>query len=56
MSQVAHLKAGINIEEYDHILSFRHQLFIKYEDALKLPGSLPLIYNQTEFKVFFNQW
>lgn len=53
VSQIIHLKAGINIEGYDHISSFRRQLFIKHDDAPKLPGSLPLLHNHTEFRVFF---
>lgn len=53
VSQIVHLKAGINIDGYDHILSFRRQLFIKHEDAPKLPGSLSLLHNNTEFRVFF---
>jgi len=53
MSQIVYLKAGINIEGYDHILSFRRQFYIKHEDASKLPGSLSLLHNLTDFRVFF---
>lgn len=42
----------INIEGYEHILSFRRQMYIKYEDAPNLSGSLPLLHNQTEFRIF----
>jgi hypothetical protein len=53
MSQIVYLKAGINIEGYDHILSFCRQFHIKPEDVSKLSGSLSLDYNQTDFRVFF---
>jgi len=53
MSQIVYLKAGINIEGYDHILSFRRQFYIKHEDASKLPGSLSLSHNLTDLRVFF---
>lgn len=53
VSQIVHLKAGINMEGYDHISSFRRQLFINHDDSSKLPGSLPLLHNHTEFRVFF---
>ena len=44
-SQINHLKAGINIEGYEHILSFRRQVYIKHEDIQKLPGPLTLNHN-----------
>ena len=53
VSEIAYLKAGINIEGYEHILSFRRQIYIKNEDLPNLPGSLPLLHNETEFRVFF---
>lgn len=53
VSEIAYLKAGINIEGYEHILSFRRQMFIKHEEYPNLPGSLPLLHNQTEYRVFF---
>ncbi|VVC43967.1 Hypothetical protein CINCED_3A000951 [Cinara cedri] len=39
ISQINHLKAGINIEEYEHIMNFRRQLFLKHKDIPKLPNS-----------------
>ncbi|KAL4097756.1 hypothetical protein QTP88_022478 [Uroleucon formosanum] len=39
-SQINYLKAGINIEGYEHIMSFRRQMYINHEDTNKLPGSL----------------
>ncbi|CAI6363409.1 unnamed protein product [Macrosiphum euphorbiae] len=52
-SQINHLKAGINLVGYEHILSFRRQIYIKHEDIHKLPGSLTLSHNQSQFRVFF---
>jgi len=52
-SQINYLKAGINIEGYEHILSFRRQIYIKHEDIQKLPGSLTLNHNQAQFRIFF---
>jgi len=53
VSQINYLKAGINIEGYEHILSFRRQMFINQEDVIKLPGSLVINFNQTSFRIFF---
>lgn len=52
-SQINHLKAGINLVGYEHILSFRRQIYIKHEDIQKLPGSLSITHNQFQFRVFF---
>lgn len=52
-AQINYLKAGINLEGYEHILSFRKQVFIKHEDMTKLPGSLILNHNQCQFRIFF---
>jgi len=52
-SQINYLKAGINLEGYEHILSFRRQIFIKHEDTTNLPGSLILNHNQSQFRIFF---
>lgn len=53
VSNLTHIKAGINIEGYEHILSFRRQMFINQEDISKLPGSLVINFNQTQFRIFF---
>lgn len=53
ISQISHLKAGINIEGFEHIMSFRRQLFIKHEDIPKLPGSLEITTNDSQFRIFF---
>ncbi|MBW0560809.1 hypothetical protein O181_100524 [Austropuccinia psidii MF-1] len=52
--QISHLKAGIFAEGYDHILSFRRQMYIKYEDIPKLPNSLLISANDSQFRIFFS--
>jgi len=53
ISQINYLKAGINIEGYEHIMSFRRQIFIKHEDIPKLPNSLLITLNESQFRIFF---
>jgi len=53
ISQINHLKAGINIAGYEHIMSFRRQVFLKHEDIHKLPNSLVISLNETQFRIFF---
>lgn len=51
-SQINYIKAGINIEGYEHILSFRRQMYIKHEDTNKLPGSIAINFNGSQFRIF----
>lgn len=53
VSQISHLKAGIFAEGYDHILSFRRQMFIKHDDITKIPSSLLINTNDSQFRIFF---
>ncbi|KAF0713203.1 Uncharacterized protein FWK35_00035562 [Aphis craccivora] len=53
VTQINHLRAGINIEGFEHIMSFRRQLFIKQEDIPKLPNSLVITLNDSQFRIFF---
>ena len=53
ISQINHLKAGINIIGYEHVMSFRRQVFLKHEDIHKLPNSLVISLNETQFRIFF---
>jgi len=51
-SQISHLKAWIFAEVYDHILNFRRQMYIKYDDMPKIPGSLLINANELQFRIF----
>ena len=51
-NQLIH-KAGIKEIRYEHTLSFRCQIYIKHEDIPKLPGSLLININETNFRIFF---
>jgi hypothetical protein len=53
LSEITFLKAGIKEIGYEHILSFRHQIYIKHEDIPNLPGSILINTNETNFRIFF---
>lgn len=53
ISKINHLKAGINVEGYEHILSFRRQMFLNHDDIPKLPSSLLIYSNENQFRIFF---
>lgn len=50
-SQITFIKAGKN-EGFDHIFSFRRQLYIKHEEVHKLPGSLIINHVEIQFRIF----
>lgn len=52
-SQLNYLKAGINMKGYEHIMSFRRQMYINNEDISKLPSSLIVNYIDNQFRIFF---
>jgi len=53
ISQITHLKAGINVEGYEHIMSLRRQMYINHEDIPELPSSLLININENQSRVFF---
>lgn len=53
-SPITCLRAGIQLEGYSHILSFRRQLFIKAEDSTKMPNSLLINYDGTNHRIFIS--
>uniref|UniRef100_A0A2S2NXB3 Transposon TX1 uncharacterized protein n=1 Tax=Schizaphis graminum TaxID=13262 RepID=A0A2S2NXB3_SCHGA len=53
ISQITHLKAGIKVEGYEHIMSFRRQIYINYDDVPKLPNSILINVDDNQFRIFF---
>lgn len=52
-SQINYIRAGVVMEGYEHVLSFRRQMYINDNDIPKLPGSLVITHNETNFRIFF---
>lgn len=53
-SPITCLRAGIQLEGYTHILSFRRQLFVKAEDIPKMPSSILINYDGTNHCIFIS--
>jgi len=53
-SPITCLRAGIQLEGYTHILSFRRQLFVKAEDIPKMPSSILINYDGTNHRIFIS--
>lgn len=52
-SLINYLKTGIKIEGYEHIMSFRRQMYIKHEDHSKLPSSTLITINDSQYRIIF---
>lgn len=53
-SPITFLNAGIQVEDFTHILSFRRQTFIKHEDLTKIPTSILINYEDTSYRIFLS--
>ncbi|KAF0750606.1 Uncharacterized protein FWK35_00023634, partial [Aphis craccivora] len=52
LTPISFLKAGFSTEDLSHIISFRRQTHIKFEDTAKLPGSLVIHFEDTDYRIF----
>ena len=51
-SNVSFVKASLEASEHKHILSHRRQVYVKNEDADKIPGIFRLIFDDTEYYIY----
>jgi len=54
LSPITFIKAGFANDEYGHIGSFRRQLYINPDDNDKLPSSILIVFEQTEYRIFLS--
>jgi len=54
LSPITFMKAGFADNEYGHIGSFRRQLYINPDDNNKLPSSILIEFEQTEYCIFLS--
>ncbi|CAI6362691.1 unnamed protein product [Macrosiphum euphorbiae] len=54
LSPITFMKAGFTDNEYGHIGSFRRQLYINPDDNDKLPSSILIEFEQTEYRIFLS--
>lgn len=53
-SQMLFIKAGMNEPGYSHVLSFRRQIYLKPEDVSKLPETMQINYDDTNYWIYFS--
>ncbi|CAI6345631.1 unnamed protein product [Macrosiphum euphorbiae] len=54
LSPITFMKAGFSNDEYGHIGSFRRQVYLHPDDIHRLPSSLLINYDQTDYRIFFS--
>jgi len=53
ISPINYLKVGVGETGYEHIISFRRQMFLKSDVVANLLRSLLISYEETYFRIFF---
>lgn len=54
MSPISFLRAGLNETGYNHILSFRRQLYVTPEDFCRLPDKISIEYDDTTYWIYIS--
>lgn len=54
ITPITFMKAGFANNEFNHIGSFRRQLYIHPDDFNKMPGSVLIYFEQTEYRIFLS--
>ncbi|CAH4033135.1 unnamed protein product [Pieris brassicae] len=54
MSQISFLRAGLNEVGYNHILSFRRQVYVTPEDYERLPEKISIEYDDTNYWIYLS--
>ena len=54
LSPITFMKAGFSNDEFDHIGSFRRQIYIHPEHNDKIPSSILLHFDQIEYHIFLS--
>jgi hypothetical protein len=52
LSQMSFVRARILDDEYSHVLSFRRQIYVQPDDAIGLPDSVVLKFDNTNYRIF----
>ena len=54
VSPITFIKAGFSNNEFNHIGSFRRQLYIHPDDINKMPSSIIINFEQTDYRIFLS--
>nr|CAI5855214.1 unnamed protein product [Callosobruchus analis] len=54
ISPISFLRIGAPLPEYNHILSFRRQVYVTPDDAVTVPESLEIIHENLTYRIFLS--
>lgn len=54
VSPISFIGAGIGLDEYRHVCSFRRQVFIHLEQSVEVPSSLLISFESEEYRIFLS--
>lgn len=54
LSPISFLRAGLNETGYNHILSFRRQVYVSPEDFTRLPEKISIDFEETNYWIYFS--
>lgn len=54
LSSISFTKDGFAVDKYGHIGSFRRQLYIRPDDNDKLPSSILIKFDPTDYRIVFS--
>jgi hypothetical protein len=54
VTPMSFLRAGIHREEYNHVLSFRRQIFVQPNNSIDLPSSMVLKFEETNYRIYMS--
>jgi hypothetical protein len=54
LSPISFLRAGLNETGYNHILSFRRQVYVTPEDFTRLPDKISIDFEETNYWIYFS--
>lgn len=52
VSKISFISAGLNIQDYKHVLSFRRQVYVDADHSVSIPESIVIQYNSNTFRIF----
>lgn len=53
VSTVTNMRAGLIGDEFNHILSFRRQIYVQPDESLEIPASVIIKYEDTNYRIYF---
>lgn len=54
VSPISFIGAGIGIDKFRHVYSFRRQVFVAVDQTVEIPNSVSVVFEQEEYRIFLS--